>query len=401
MQETQNPRKLKGVQIAQTSRIQQNDKGEWKVPSQSGNGYYVVISNGFEAKCSCPDYETRHTKCKHVWAVELIVTKEIDQQGNITITKTVRKTYPQDWKNYNLSQQVEKEQFMKLLADITSKISQPAYTFGRPTNTISDSIYSMVFKVYSTFSGRRFSTDLETAKKEGFVEKKIPYNSMFRYFKKKELTPILADMVTLTSLPLRTVEKDFSLDSTGFGTGVFQRWYSFKHGKEISSQRWVKCHFMNGTKTNIITSVKVTSEFDNDYPELKALVDKTAEHFDMDEVSADKAYLGKDNLEHIESKGAQAFIPFKTNSQASGNGMTWKRLYHYFMLNNDDFLNHYHKRSNAESTVHMIKSKFGDSVRSKDWTAQINEVLCKVICHNIVCVIMEMHTLGINPDFKI
>src|SRR3990167_742364 len=205
MQETQNPRKLKGVQIAQTSRIQQNDKGEWKVPSQSGNGYYVVISNGFEAKCSCPDYETRHTKCKHVWAVELIVTKEIDQQGNITITKTVRKPYPQDWKNYNLSQQVEKEQFMKLLADITSKISQPAYTFGRPTNTISDSIYSMVFKVYSTFSGRRFSTDLETAKKEGFVEKKIPYNSMFRYFKKKELTPILADMVTLTSLPLRTV----------------------------------------------------------------------------------------------------------------------------------------------------------------------------------------------------
>ncbi|MBI2664125.1 hypothetical protein HYX10_02150 [Candidatus Woesearchaeota archaeon] len=47
----------------------------------------------------------------------------------------------------------------------------------------------------------------------------------------------------------------------------------------------------------------------------------------------------------------------------------------------------------------MIKSKFGDAVRSKTWTAQVNEVLCKIICHNLYCVIMEMHTLGISADF--
>jgi transposase len=79
--------------------------------------------------------------------------------------------------------------------------------------------------------------------------------------------------------------------------------------------------------------------------------------------------------------------------------MVWKKAYHYFMLNNEEFLTHFHKRSNAESTVMMVKSKFGDSVRSKDWTAQINEVLCKIICHNICCVIMEMFTLGIEPKF--
>ena len=47
----------------------------------------------------------------------------------------------------------------------------------------------------------------------------------------------------------------------------------------------------------------------------------------------------------------------------------------------------------------MVKSKFGASVRSKTWTAQINEVLCKIICHNICVVIQEMHELGINPNF--
>src|SRR3989338_2899490 len=207
------------------------------------------------------------------------------------------------------------------------------------------------------------------------------------------------DIVSITSLPLRKVEKDFAIDSTGFGTSIFQRWYSFKHGKEVSSRRWVKCHFITGVKTNIIPSVKITTEFDNDSPELRELVKETAENFEMEEVSADKAYLSQDNLEHIESKGAVPFIPFKSNNLPSGKGAVWKKMYYFFQLHNEEFLEHYHKRSNAESSVFMIKSKFGDSVRSKTWTAQINEVLCKIICHNLCCVIMEMHTLGINADF--
>ena len=28
------------------------------------------------------------------------------------------------------------------------------------------------------------------------------------------------------------------IEGTGFGTSQFQRWYSFKHGKEINSRRW-------------------------------------------------------------------------------------------------------------------------------------------------------------------
>ena len=48
----------------------------------------------------------------------------------------------------------------------------------------------------------------------------------------------------------------------------------------------------------------------------------------------------------------------------------------------------------------MIKSKFGDSVKSKTWSAQVNEVLCKIICHNICVVIHEMFELGIKPNFN-
>ena len=388
-------RKERGLQIAKTSRIEHDMEG-WKVPSQSGKGFYVVASSGHETTCTCHDCQTRDVKCKHIWAVEFIVTHEMDVDGNVTI-KATKKTYSQNWKAYDKAQINQKSMFMELLRDITGKIPQPEYSFGRPTLPMSDMVYSSVMKVFTTFSLRRFMSDMEIAQEKGYITKTPCYSSVGHFLQKEELTPMLIDIVKLTSLPLVSVESDFAVDSTGFGTTNFQRWFSFKHGKEIKSKKWLKCHVMSGVKTNIITSVKVTSQFDNDSPQLIELINTTAENFDMKEVSADKAYLGKKNLDEL---GATPYIPFKENNKARGKGSVWKKMYYYFMMNNEEFFEHYHKRSNVETTMHMIKSKFGDSVKSKSWTAQVNEVLCKVICHNICVVIHEMFELGIKPDFN-
>ena len=79
----------------------------------------------------------------------------------------------------------------------------------------------------------------------------------------------------------------------------------------------MKCHFITGVKTNIITGVKITSEFDNDCPELPDLVNTTAEHFDMNDVTCDKMYLSQDNLNLIDGHGATPYIPFKSNSTST------------------------------------------------------------------------------------
>ena len=62
-------------------------------------------------------------------------------------------------------------------------------------------------------------------------------------------------------------------------------------------------------------------------------------------------------------------------------------------------LRYYHKRSNIESTLSMMKRKFGDSLRSKTDIAMVNETLCKILCHNLVVLIHEMCALGIDPVF--
>jgi hypothetical protein len=47
----------------------------------------------------------------------------------------------------------------------------------------------------------------------------------------------------------------------------------------------------------------------------------------------------------------------------------------------------------------MMKAKFGDAVRSRTDTAMINETLCKVLCHNLCCLIQSTHELGIEATF--
>jgi hypothetical protein len=55
----------------------------------------------------------------------------------------------------------------------------------------------------------------------------------------------------------------------------------------------------------------------------------------------------------------------------------------------------------VETTFSMIKSKFGERLRCKTETAQINEALCKVLCHNLCVVIQSMYELGVEPDFRV
>ena len=57
------------------------------------------------------------------------------------------------------------------------------------------------------------------------------------------------------------------------------------------------------------------------------------------------------------------------------------------------------KRSNVETVFSMIKSKFGERLRSKTTTAQVNEALCKVLCHNLCVVIQSIYELNITPEF--
>jgi transposase len=253
-------------------------------------------------------------------------------------------------------------------------------------------------------SGRRFTTNLKEAQEAGLISKAAHYNSAFRYLENPELTPLLKALIEQSASPLKAVETDFAVDSSGFATTTYSRWFDHKWGKERTKQAWVKTHIMCGVKTHVVTSVEVTPHQSADTLQFPALVAQTAKTFDINEVSADKAYSDRRNLHAVQAVGGTAFIPFKVNSTGMGDhhhrfdGL-WNKMWCYYNLNQKVFLQHYHKRSNAESTFSMIKAKFGASVRAKTPTAQVNEVLCKVLCHNICVLIQSIYELGLEPTF--
>jgi len=274
------------------------------------------------------------------------------------------------------------------------------------------------FKDYFSLSGRRFMSDLRDAQNKGYLSKAAHYNSISRYLENAGLTPLLKALIEASSLPLQAVESDFAIDSSGFSTCRFDKWVDAKYGgdkKLMTKRNWIKVHLVCGVKTNIVTAVEITDRFAADINYFKPLVDTTAANFTMQEVSADKAYLSADNLQLVVDHTAMPYIPFKSNSGPNfrvgpkrlideqrrwqRKSTIWRQMYHYFSFNQERFLQHYHKRSNVETTFSMIKAKFGDALRSKTETAQTNEALCKILCHNICCLIQSIFEFGIEPTF--
>jgi transposase len=398
-------RQQRGILIAAIAKIIQKGKA-WIVPSQTGNGKYTVVPDPQAPFCSCPDFESTGQTCKHLYAVEIVIKRETTvtetettTTRTVTITETVKKpTYAQNWPAYNMAQTNEKRHFQVLLRDLCRGVPElPPKATGRPAIPLRDALFACVFKIYSTVSARRFMTDLKDSHANGFIGKLPCYNSIFNYLENPELTPILTDLIIKSSLPLKEIEDDFACDSSGFTSSKFTRWFDVKYGKFCEEHTWVKAHIAAGTKTHIVTAVSIYDKNTNDSPIMPELLAKTAENFTINRVSGDKQYASEKNFQAIASHGAEAFIAFRVGTTGSSGGL-FQKAFHYFSLNRDAFLEKYHHRSNVESVFSAVKRKFGDAVRSKTDNAMKNEVLCKILCHNLTVLIHEMYEHGLDTN---
>jgi len=85
--------------------------------------------------------------------------------------------------------------------------------------------------------------------------------------------------------------------------------------------------------------------------------------------------------------------------ERSAEAHSWQKAFHMFAFHRDEWLQHYHRRSNVETTFSMIKRKFGGAVRAKKPEAMANEVLLKCLAHNLSCLVHAIHELGVEPTF--
>ena len=395
-------REAKAIELADRGRVVRNGD-KWLVFSLNSSERYEVTLKPLS--CTCPDFETTNEACKHALAARISLSREgcdfrTEAKPEHPPVQWPRPTYKQDWSSYNLAQQEEKAEFRRLLADLCSNLPEPTSQKGtkggKPPARLSDTIFATVYKIYSGVSGRRFATDLREAQEQGYVSQALSHSKIAKCLEDKETTAVLIDLIQASALPFAAIEDEFAVDSSGFSSCKFDRWYDEKWGRMMSKHSWVKVHVMCGTTTHVVTSVIISDKNSNDSPHFPPLVRTTAKSFTIRQASADKAYVGNENFQTVADCGGTAYIGFKTNA-TGGVGGIYEQMYHLFCLKKDEYLSHYHRRSNIESLFSAVKRLFGDSVRSKNDTAKKNEVHGKLLAYNITLLVHAIYELGLEP----
>src|SRR5438876_4506847 len=154
-------RELKALEIAARSRLV-FDKGVWLVRSQSTSAVYRVSLALGNSTCNGDDFTLRNQPCKHIMAARLVQARDHGGKSPAIEADAVprKKTYKQTWPAYDEAQTKEKNRFQVLLHDLCQGIEEPPWSKkGRKPHALRDRIFASAFKVYSTFSSRRFSCD--------------------------------------------------------------------------------------------------------------------------------------------------------------------------------------------------------------------------------------------------
>ncbi len=206
-------------------------------------------------------------------------------------------------------------------------------------------------------------------------------------------------MLARSAIPLIGLEDKCAIDSTGLRTTRFNYYRQEKYNPSRENA-WLKMHALVGVKTHVIPALEVTSGTVSDSPQFPALLKRaTANGFHFAEVYADKGYQSRENFNAADQLEIVPFIPFKRNQTGKAGGSPlYHKMFLFFQYQREEFDDHYGQRAQVESTFGSFKQKFGETLASRNFTAQVNEVLSLAIAHNITVMVRQMFEAGIPPD---
>lgn len=356
------------------------------------NNFYIEKAEKKESEKIKLLNEIKKAKEKEYKFYEKQTTLFLDQQ------------YSQNWHKYNLAKTHEKRLFYELLSELRSIIPEEPYVFGRPPAKIKDLFFMCCLKIYSNYSSRKIDFDLKNAEGSGYIKKACHYNRLSEFLNSPLTYELLQKLLTITAIPMKKLEEAFSMDASGFGSYQYQRWKTFRFSPAFmtkATRNYLKAHVCIGTRTNVVCTAEITYGNFSDISQAPKLLNALGKNFKPKEVSGDKGYSAYRVLKIIERMKAMPFIAFKDNTNPTWKSPEiWIRMYSYFKNHPEKFLKSYHKRSNVETTFSMIKMRLGEFLKSKNYEAQRNELLIKLIVHNICCLIQEIFENNIHVDFK-
>ncbi len=402
-------RELRALEMLRSgSRVGESSKpGIYLVPSQSGRGLYTVrVPNpmGGLGDCTCPDYAERGgAPCKHVylvrhWLLDAEAPAEPPTRAAPTLSVSKR-----NWNLYNQAQVEEYRVFRTLLRDLSTgfpEVPKDPHSAGRKPIPMREQAFYAVQRSYLGFSLRRSQDFREQAVAQGLLSDAHFWALPSRFLCREDVNDGLHDMLARSAIPLMGLEDRCAIDSTGLRTTRFNYYRKEKYDPSRENV-WLKLHALVGVKTHGIPVLEVTAGTANDSPQFPVLLERAVKNgFQFKEVYADKGYQSRQNFNAASELEVLPFIPFKSNQTGATKGSPmYHKMFLFFQYHREEFDQHYGQRAQVESTFGAFKQKLSETVASKKFTSQANEILCMGIAYNITVLVRQMFESGILPDF--
>jgi transposase len=392
---------LTGVRPAETS-----TPGEYLVPSQSGKGFYRVKGIGIperEETCECQDYLDRKVPCKHIHLMRLWL-REPDPTGcSTSAPPSPSRRTKRDFGLYDRAQLAQGRIGRLLLRDLSNGFPEPfkdPRLAGRKSVPLRDQAFCAVQRSYYGASLRDSHDLRQWAVEKELLEDAHSYSLVSHFLCREDITPGLHDMLVRSAIPLIGLENSCAIDSTGLRTTRFNYYRQEKY-EPSRKNIWLKLHALVGVKTHAIPVLEVTAGSVGDSPQFPILLKRAvAGGFKFKEVYADKGYQSRTNFNTANELEILPFIPFKISQtgQARGSAL-YHKMFLFFQYHREEFDQHYGQRAQVESTFGNFKQKLSETLASRKFTSQVNEILCMGIAHNLRVLVRQMYESNILPDF--
>lgn len=275
-------------------------------------------------------------------------------------------------------------------------ITGPPWTgFGPHPLPYSDRLYSIVLTEYYTHSIRRSEPHYEAAYEKGHISRAPVFNSVIDYYNVAETTSHLQKLISLSSAPLAEFETAILLDGTHLAMEEKLPYFDTHTANKANGHRYLMAQLAGGSNSHIITAAEVDiwldkyfrPRHDNHFTEL--LLRTAANGFVINEVWGDKGYHSKKNTRLINSIGADYMVIERSGKKVvppTGNSP---------LCGCEECF----KRNQIESINSMIKQIMGDKVFNKNYISLENEVLGRVVAHNLRVLQQAIIAMDLEVDF--
>ncbi len=414
----------KGGSYAVT-RDEENRRGTW------------VIAYG----CGCKDHEKNGGRldCKHIFADKLrrgevvVVDAPAKKQRKAKLVaqrRPARQRFAHDGTTIRTAQRRARMAMPARIPDLLESL-KGAYDKnargvlvplrrGPKPAPLSTRAIALIAKVANGESCDGMMHEYERMIREGtLLMRRAPSrNTMSAWINDERLTPVLRELLRLTSFPFREREIGCIIDSSQVSQLMTAHSKEVHYGNhdERPNADWMKAHALVGVETMVVMAVEFSGIYgathDNKF--IRPLVEAATSTFRLDFLLGDKAYMAESIFDWLADIGIKAVIPIKKKayehgsfSEAVTNHIEW-----FERNNNRDFHEVYRLRSKIECLFSILK-RMADGYcwsrgrprqtanANEPCTAWVNEVLCKFIYMNLRTTVTLEHESGVSIDYLV